>query len=70
MFDSKQVKKMKATVIAVARDGGSKLIEYRGKTYFLDNKINSETRGQMFHGNNRFGKKVTNDLSNEIKAKL
>lgn len=53
--------------IAVARDGGSTIFEYDGRTFFLDWGIGSSTHGYIFHGRDRSGATVHEDLYKEIR---
>jgi hypothetical protein len=58
--------KEKFQLIATAKDGGSKLFQYEGNTYFLDYGISSETRGVIFHGKDKTGMAVNEFLHKEI----
>lgn len=54
--------------IAICRDGGSVLFEFNGSIYFLDKGIGSETHGTIFHGNNRKGLPVNDELRKKISS--
>ena len=60
----------KVTLIATCKDGGTRLVEYKGIKYHVDYRIGSETRGCVYDDYPSRGNRVEPELEQEIQVQL
>lgn len=59
------------SIIAICKDGGTKLVEYKGRKYHVDYRINSETSGRVYDDYPNRGNIISDhELEKEIQLAL